>query len=120
MALGKFNVSHAPAEDVDEFVALARRMVRDYHWEDRVTYPYSYPDKVVDLIKAISDYRYCTYSSQSYLLALANGLADVMNKWEEIELTGVNIVSVKTGRVYKVSKDDVDFYLEDGLFVKEI
>ena len=119
MSLGRFNVSHAPAEDMQEFVVLARRMVYDYHWEDKVVHPYGHAEKVMHILDLLSDYKNYTYDSQIALIDYANGLADIMNKWEETELTGVILVSTRTGRKYKVNKNDVDFYLESG-FVKEI
>lgn len=71
--------------DVDAFVAEAERMIEQYGWQERTVHPYSFPMKITKIIADLKDYDNCTSGSKDYLIALANGLAEIMNKWEEAE-----------------------------------
>jgi len=111
---GKYAKDIATAEEVAAFVNEARHMVAEYRWEDRTVTPWGYAEKVTKTINYIADYRRCTFSSKQMLISLANGLARVMNAWEQQELTGITLRSIKTGKVVKVDECIVDLYLDNG------
>ena len=111
---GKWAHQIATVEEVNEFVNEAKDMVKKYGWEERTVAPWGYAENVMKTIDYIADFKSCTFSSKQMLITLANGLAKVMNTWEERELYGISIKSVKTGKISKVEKDMVDFYLENG------
>ena len=111
---GKYAKDIATAEEVAAFVNEARHMVAEYGWEDWTVTPWGYAEKVTKTINYIADYRRCTFSSKQMLISLANGLARVMNAWEQQELTGITLRSIKTGKVVKVGEEIVDLYLDNG------
>ena len=111
---GKFIQNIATTEEVEAFVKEARHMVNHYGWADRTVTPWGYVEKVTKTINDIADYRRCTFSSKQMLITLANGLARVMNAWEQQELTGITLRSIKTGKVVKVDECIVDLYLDNG------
>jgi len=102
------NVSEALA-----FADAADAMVQKYGWQDMNVYPYSFPIKVTKVISDIRDFPVCTKGSQEYLVSLANGLAKVLNSWEEYELQEkIELQDTSTGTVFKLSKSDEDFIQE--------
>lgn len=111
---GKFIQNIATPDEVKAFVKEAEGMVNKYGWQDRTVTPWGYAEKVTKTISYISDFGRCTFSSKQMLITLANGLAKVLNAWEEQELTGVELRSVKTGKVVKVDPAMVELYLENG------
>lgn len=113
--LGKYAFN----EDVAEYVKEARRMVSTYGWEEKEVYPYSYPEKVTKIIDMISDYPDCTTGTKYYLLDYANGLAKILNAWEDVELNGVLVRNPRTGKVFKLKEDEAEFMVEEG-FVEYI
>ncbi|WP_298535710.1 hypothetical protein [uncultured Methanobrevibacter sp.] len=76
---GNYNVR----QQVKAFIKEADRMVNAYGWQNRVTYPYSYPMKITGIIEELKDYDSYTAGSKAHLISLANGLADILNAWEE-------------------------------------
>ena len=111
---GEYAKDIATAEEVAAFVREAKHMVALYGWSDRTVTPWGYAEKVTKTINDIADYRRCTFSSKQMLITLANGLARVMNAWEQQELTGITLRSIKTGKVVKVGEEIVDLYLDNG------
>lgn len=69
---------------ISDYCKEARRMIKEYEWEDRETYPYDFPMKLSEVVDQIEMYPDCTPSSQDYLITLANGLAMRMNRWAEL------------------------------------
>ena len=108
--LGKYTFN----EDVAEYVKEARRMVSAYGWEEKEVYPYSYPEKVTKIIDMISDYPDCTTGTKYYLLDYANGLAKILNAWEDVELNGVPVRFLKTGKVHKVTAEEAEWMVYEG------
>jgi hypothetical protein len=104
--------------DLAAYIAEAEHMVSAYGWEDAVTYPYpNCPTKVTKIITDLKDYDRCTPGSQDYLIALANGLADILNAWEKHALEPKVMVQViKTGKIVKIAENDLDMF--DGLVVR--
>lgn len=102
-------------EQVMEFVKEADRMIEKYGWQDKVVYPYSYPEKVVKIVDDLKEYSSYTYSSQSLLIDMANGLAKIMNAWEEQENEPkVSIKMVRGGKVIILPKSFAEIIIADG------
>lgn len=85
------------SSEMASFVREAERMVRAYGWENMEVHPYSYAVKVTKVISDIKDYDICTKGTKEYLVALANGLARILNKWEEYELEPMVAVRLTNG-----------------------
>lgn len=92
------------------FVKEGWAMVKKYNWYDKVTYPYSFPVKVTKMLHEIADYGKCTKSSQSYLNSLANGLADILNHWEVVELSPMVTVEMdgKRFEMHKCTAEELE------------
>ena len=88
-------------EDIKPFVKEARRMIKEYGWEDRTMMPYCRPVRIVRIIRDLEDYGICTESSRDILKEEADGLADIMNFWEAQQIGGIDIKMLDTGEVYK-------------------
>lgn len=74
--------------DVNErkaFLAEAVRMVEAYGWQERTVMPYSYPVRVTKILNDFAEFDRCTSGSKCYLIALVNGLVDILNAWEQQE-----------------------------------
>lgn len=97
----------AGEQDYKEFVKTATEMVAKYGWELRTVSPWGFAEKVPEVIKQVG----CRQTP--YRRTLANGLAQIMNAWENTEVNGVSIVT-KSGKVIKVSKEDADELVADG------
>lgn len=102
---------------VEAFVLEAEKMVEAYGWEDEIVHPYANcPIKVTKIIADLKDFDRCTNGSQEYLIQLANGLADILNKWEEHELQPkVKVRSLKGGKIHEVTQEWADILIKDGL-----
>ena len=106
-------------EQMAEFVKEADRMIREYGWEEETTMPYGYPVKVTKLLDDCRDYDKCTKGSQEYLVGLANGLAEILNAWEEstkewTRQPKVTIRMIETGKTVVVTKHVADVCVETG------
>ena len=78
--------------------------------------PYGWAMKVTRVVDELRCFDECTSGSKEYLVALANGLADIMNAWEERELAPkVRVRMVETGREYDLYADLVDEFVKGGL-----
>lgn len=111
---GKFVQNIATEEEVSKFVEEATRMITAYGWEDRTVTPWGYAEKVTKTVKTVSEYPACTFGTKQTLITLANGLARVMNAWEQQELTDITLTNTKTGRTVKVPEELADIYLQNG------
>ena len=106
------------SDSVKEFVKEAERMIRRYGWQDATVHPYEFPMKVTKIIRNLKDYDKCTRCSKDYLVDLANGLARIMNKWEECEqeekITVRIIKGASEGKVLTMAKSLADDLVEFG------
>lgn len=69
-----------------KFIREADRMISEYGWQDKVVHPWSYPIKITSIIDDLRDYDSCTIGSKHQIISLVNGLADILNEWEKVEL----------------------------------
>lgn len=99
--------------DVAEFIATAENMIAKYGWQDKTVHPYSFPMKVTKIIEDLKDYDRCTEESKDYLIALANGLAPIMNSWEEYEHAEKITVRIKkSGKITKILASDLEMFAD--------
>lgn len=109
----------ASCKEVEAFVRDAEDMVNRYGWEEREVHPYSFPVKIKKILNDLRDYDRCTSGSQEYLISLANGLADIMNKWEEHEKAPkIKVRSLKDGAIHEVEIWMAKMLIEDGSAVE--
>ena len=73
------------SDQIEAWVAEAKRMVDEYHWEKEVIHPWGRAVAVVQVIKWMSEYYDCDEYSQGDLLLLANGVTRILNRWEKEE-----------------------------------
>lgn len=110
---GRYQI--ATSGEVRAFIKEASGMVEKYGWQDRTVMPYSYPEKVTKIINELRDYDRCTHGSKLYLIALANGLAEIMEAWERHELEPkMTVRSKKTGKIVEISLEVARELIEDG------
>lgn len=102
------------SDSVKEFVKEAERMVREYGWEDRNVHPYGFPMKVTKIISDLKDYDKCTRGSKEYLVDMANGLADIINKWEEQRANCI-WVRLTNGKKRQMDRDLAEVLAHEGL-----
>lgn len=82
--LNEIKGSYGISAQMKAFAKEAERMVKEYGWQDMTVAPYgSYADPVTKYIGWFKDYDNCTRGTKEHLVLLANGLARVMNAWEE-------------------------------------
>ena len=101
------------ANERKAFLDEADRMVREYGWQDRTVMPYIYPVKVTKILDDFRDFDRCTSGSKCYLIALVNGLVDILNAWERQEMTP-KVKMLVNGKVKEIPIDWVDFFKEIG------
>lgn len=102
------------AAQVEAFVKEAEAMIEKFGWQEQTVHPYSYPVKITKIIGDLKDYNICTRGSQEYLVALANGLADILNAWAERESTPkVKVRLLDSGNIIELHEADLDIF--DGL-----
>ena len=97
---------------VTAYIRELERMVIEYGWGDKAVYPYSNcPVTLNKAIRDMKDYDKCTRGSQEYLVAFANGLADILNHWEADELKPhVTVRMINTGEVRSIPEDWLDIF----------
>lgn len=101
---------------MEQFIEEADKMVEKYDWKERTVSPYGWAMKVTRVIDELRDFTNCTEGSREYLVALANGLADIMNKWEEHEQEPkVRVRVVGSGKEFDMCADMVESFVEEGL-----
>lgn len=106
----------ASVREVEAFISEAEDMIERYGWQERTVTPYSTPEKVTKIVNELRDYDGCTYGSKLYLLALANGLAEIMEAWERHELEEKITIRVKrSGKIVKVGVELAREFIEEGL-----
>ena len=113
---GKFQKDLATAEEVKGFVQKANEMVVKYHWQKRTVSPWGRPEKIPRMLDYISDFPQSTFSTKQLLISLANGLADVLNNWERVELkSGLAIKFLSNGEVVSVPREYAELYISLGI-----
>ena len=103
----------------EEFIRWANdaaALVNRYNWGDEKVRPWSYPITVASIIEDVYGAPLCTYGSKVELYLLAKGLTKILNAWEDKEINGVTLLRKDTGKVFKVDREDVEFFLETGKF----
>lgn len=118
---GKFQKDLATAEEVKGFVQKANEMVIKYHWQKRTVCPWGRPEKITRMLDYISDFPQSTFSTKQLLISLANGLADVLNNWERVELkSGLAIKFLSNGEVVSVPREYAELYISLGIAEKAV
>ena len=106
-------------EQVKEFVKEAERMIEEYGWHDRTVRPYNFNMPVTKIINDLKDYDICTEGSKEYLVTLANGLAEIMNSWEnqhkEATIKAVILTGKHKGETRLFTPVLAKILLEDGM-----
>lgn len=87
-------------------------LVNKYGWGERLIHPYSFGIKVKDFIDAMKDYDNYTYYSKGLARDEIKGLIPIINEWERLELTSINVIWNGTTR--RVSRDVYNILLELG------
>lgn len=104
------------ADDRAAFIAEAERMIEDYGWEDREVFPYNFPIKVTKILGDFKDFDRCTSGSKEYLIHMVNGLAEIMNAWEDYEmLPKVKILVLESEKVVEVSEDMAKMLVKENV-----
>lgn len=104
------------AEDRAAFLAEAERMITEYGWQDMSVHPYGYPVKVTKILKDFRDFDICTKGTKEYLILLVNGLAEIMNAWEDYEMEPkVKILVLESEKVFEVSEDMAKMLIEENV-----
>lgn len=100
----------------EEFVRWsdeAAALIHKYDWENKSVWPWNYPIPVTKIVNDIHSAAQYSFSSKWELYLLAKGLTDILNKWEEKELTGVTLKNLRTGKIFKIEKDFADEMMKD-------
>lgn len=100
----------------EEFVRWsddAAALIHKYDWENRSVWPWNYPIPVTKIVNDIHDAAQYSFGSKWELYLLAKGLTDILNKWEETELNSVMLKNLRTGKVFKISKESADEMMAD-------
>lgn len=106
-------IKRKSAAEVELFIKEAESMIEKYGWQEKTVRPYSFNVKVTKIIADLKDYRRCTSGSQEYLISLANGLAKILNSWEEFEnKEKIEVRSKKTGKIGKICKEDLEMFAD--------
>ena len=115
--LKKITDNYFKREQVFAYIAEMERMVNKYGWHDMIVHPYpNCPLKVTKILSDLRDYDNCTKGSKEYLVTLANGLADILNKWEEYENQPlVSVRVLKTGVVKMLREELANDMIAAGL-----
>ena len=91
----------------------AAALIHKYGWEDRSVWPWEYPIPVTQIVNDIHGAKQCSFGSQRELYLLAKGLTDILNKWEEKELTGITLKNLRTGETFKIDKEFAEMMMAD-------
>lgn len=105
------------AADRQKFIDEAERMIYTYGWEDRTVMPWEHCElRITTIINDLKTFDQMTSESKSYFIDVVNGLADIMNAWEEHEREPkVTVKSLKSGKIMRISREFAEELAEDGL-----
>lgn len=96
---------------VQAFKEELERMITEYGWQDKAVHPYSYPMPLTTILGYLKDYDRCTSGSRDYIISLANGLAGILNAWEEYEKAPkIAVRMIKTGKIAHILESDLDMF----------
>ena len=102
-----------------EFVEEARAMVKKYGWEEKTVRPWEKVSvKVTEIIDQTADYDNCSYDSKLYLQDYANGLVNILNKWEEFE-NEPKVKIMYNGKTLTVTKSIAEDLVRMGAIIVE-
>lgn len=108
------------AEERSEFLKEADRMVEEYGWQNMEVHPYGYPVKVTKILNDFRDYDRCTTGSKGYIVLMVNGLAEIMNAWEDYEMAPkVKIEVIENGKVVETDEKMARLLIDKGI-AKEV
>lgn len=103
------------ADDRAAFLAEAERMISEYGWQDMSVHPYGYPVKVTKILNDFRDFDICTKGSKEYLILLVNGLAEIMNAWEDYEMEPkVTIRVIENGKTVETDEKMARLLIAEG------
>jgi hypothetical protein len=96
--LQKIAKRYGVAEMLEAQVAEAEQMIERYGWQKRTISPYGHAEPLMRYIGWMHDYRNCTDGSKDTLIAVWNGMADVLNAWEQSVKERTVRVTILSGR----------------------
>lgn len=96
--LQRIDKRYGVAEILEAQVAEAERMIERYGWQKMTISPYGYAEPLMRYIGWMKDYRNCTDGSKDTLIAVWNGMADILNAWEQSEKERTVRVVILTGK----------------------
>lgn len=67
-------------------VKKAEALIERYGWQGMTIAPYGHAEPLMKYIGWMKDYGNCTTGSKEHLIAIWNGLAGILNAWEQSEL----------------------------------
>lgn len=105
------------AEDLQNFIAEAERMIEAYGWSNRTVMPWPGCEiRVKTIIDDLKTFDIITRDSKEYFIDMVNGLAEIMNAWEEHELEPkVTVKSLKSGKIMRISREFAEELAADGM-----
>lgn len=102
-----------------EFVEEARAMVKKYKWEEKTVHPWENVSvKVTEIIDQVADYDNGSYDSKLYLQDYANGLVNILNKWEEFE-NEPKVKIMYNGEIFTVTESIAEDLVKEGAVIVE-
>ena len=102
-----------------EFVEEARAMVKKYGWEEKTVCPWeNISVKVTEIIDQVADYDNYSCDSKFYLQDYANGLVNILNKWEEFE-NEPKVKIMYNGKTLTVTKSIAEDIVKVGAIIVE-
>lgn len=114
MMLNRIESRYGRGEKLMAEVAKAEEMVSRYGWQERTVMPYSYPEKVTKLLWECKQFDDCTPGSRDYLIQLWNGLAGILNAWDEQEQVAVSVRILHNGKVRRLAPEFADELVKEG------
>ena len=88
----------------------AKKLLTKYGWEDREVRPYpNCPMKASKILADCADFDSCTKGTKGYLLALATGMKDILERWVKYEQAEkVTVRVIKSGKILLMTKEEAD------------
>lgn len=79
-------------------VKKAEALIERYGWQKMTISPYGYAEPLMKYIRWMKAYGDCTPGSKEDLIALWNGMADILNAWEQSEKERTVSVRLLSGK----------------------
>jgi hypothetical protein len=118
MALKEIKRRHGVGEALKEQVAQAEEMIERYGWQNMTVAPYGHAEPLMKVIGWVKDYDQYTSGSKETIILIWNGLAQVLNAWEESEkqkTVPVRLLRGKhKGERRMMSPEFAELFAEDG------